>query len=460
MSFPPTTSNTLDHHSSPSSSGRSLHPDNCLHARRAPINIGDRLANARNLAPSKARLSLAPCSVSSNGGGVPLLPATYPPIADFAHFGHIEPRRDIFQGLDAGPNYGDTRNYSSCPNERVDRQARDRPMSSSNNVEDRENKINITSETFKVIENKRSEVSDDYDCTVNLPRHAITSGQSPLGVDGKVKAPVDTMGKVMIHQAPEGAVARFLFLGPFRLVRLECAEKRDSVPIMKEFGDWLDSKMHEHLNQVSSQDEILPSVVYSISIPMTDEDWLNYNQALVHFPKAHHLHNLLSFGQKNFDEVTRVHMDAEGNPTWSQLTVPGMTLGMIIASLVRRHRLATGPILKLSLWHCIPNRKNLQDLWNPKYTTRWATALDAACVSARLHIRSNSVCLTDTIRLCDLPSRSWLFQKRFNPPYSRLTQVIRASDNTCVKVEDSDEEGNDAPSTSSKPPNKTTRWIK
>lgn len=124
------------------------------------------------------------------------------------------------------------------------------------------------------------------------------------------------------------------------MIRAECAEKRDTVPGMKELGDWLDAHMHEDLHDAYEVDEMLPGVVYSVKIPMTDKDWLNYNQALAHFANARDLHNLLSPGKEELDQVTKVHRNEQlGQLTWPQLTVPEKSLGEMLASLVKQHRL-------------------------------------------------------------------------------------------------------------------------
>jgi hypothetical protein len=90
------------------------------------------------------------------------------------------------------------------------------------------------------------------------------------------------------------------------MVRLRCAEKRNTIPAMKELGDWLDAHMPESLHEIVDVDQMLPNLVYSTKVPMNDEHWLNYNQALAYFDEARTLHDLLAKGKNDFDQVTRV----------------------------------------------------------------------------------------------------------------------------------------------------------
>jgi hypothetical protein len=106
---------------------------------------------------------------------------------------------------------------------------------------------------------------------------------------------------------------------------------------MRALGEWTDEKMHTSFWKVHDRDRMLPHVVYSIKIPMTDEDWVNYNQALAHFAAARVLHNELARGK--LDQTTRIHKDAANELTWPQLTVPGQTLEEMLAGMVKKHSL-------------------------------------------------------------------------------------------------------------------------
>jgi hypothetical protein len=108
---------------------------------------------------------------------------------------------------------------------------------------------------------------------------------------------------------------------------------------MKEFGDWLDCHMNEGWHKVHDRDAMIPSVVYTVKVPMLEQDWLNYNQALAHFKDARELHNLLACGKDDLDHVTKIHVDAADRLTWPQLTAPERTLEEMLAFLVKQNSL-------------------------------------------------------------------------------------------------------------------------
>jgi hypothetical protein len=135
------------------------------------------------------------------------------------------------------------------------------------------------------------------------------------------------------------ATDRIIFLGPFNMVRKECKDKRDTIPGMKEIGAWLDTHMNEEWHKVHDRDAMISSVVYSVKVPMVDQNFLNYSQALAHFKNARELHNLLAQGKEELDHVTKVHVDAANLLTWPQLTIPDMTLEEMLAGLVKQNSL-------------------------------------------------------------------------------------------------------------------------
>jgi hypothetical protein len=122
-------------------------------------------------------------------------------------------------------------------------------------------------------------------------------------------------------------------------MRHECTNKKDSNPAMKALGEWIDDKMPESLWKVHDRDQMLPQVIYSIKVPMNDEDWFNYNQALAHFEQARNLHNELTRGKHELDQMTKFHKDAADQLTWPQLTVPNHTLELMLAGMVKQHSL-------------------------------------------------------------------------------------------------------------------------
>jgi hypothetical protein len=123
------------------------------------------------------------------------------------------------------------------------------------------------------------------------------------------------------------------------MVRKECKDKCDSVPGMKELGDWLEAHMNKTWHKVHNRDAMIPSVVYSVKVPMLDQDWLNYNQALAYFKDARELHNLLARGREELDHITETHVDATNRLTWPQLTVSDRSLEEMLAGLVKQNSL-------------------------------------------------------------------------------------------------------------------------
>jgi hypothetical protein len=108
---------------------------------------------------------------------------------------------------------------------------------------------------------------------------------------------------------------------------------------MKELGDWLDEHMNLDWHKVHERDAMIPSIVYSVKMPMVEQDWLNYNQALAHFKDAREHHNLLARGKEMLDQITKVHVDAANQLTWPQLTVPDRSMEDMLAGLVLQHSL-------------------------------------------------------------------------------------------------------------------------
>jgi hypothetical protein len=123
------------------------------------------------------------------------------------------------------------------------------------------------------------------------------------------------------------------------MMRKECLDKGDTVPGMKELGDWINNHMHPDLHKVHERDAMISSIVYSVEIPILEQDWVNYNQALAHLKDAREYHNLLARGREELDRVTKVHVDATDQLTWPQLTVPNLSLEEMLAGLVTQHSL-------------------------------------------------------------------------------------------------------------------------
>jgi hypothetical protein len=72
--------------------------------------------------------------------------------------------------------------------------------------------------------------------------------------------------------------------------------------------DFIDSFMADSLHTVVERDPIIPSIIYKVSIPMTDENWTKYNQVLSVFGHAKGVHQMLASGSGEFDKYT-MHID-------------------------------------------------------------------------------------------------------------------------------------------------------
>jgi hypothetical protein len=70
--------------------------------------------------------------------------------------------------------------------------------------------------------------------------------------------------------------------------------------------NFIDSYMADSLQTVVERDGILPNVVYKVSIPMTDANWVKYNQLLTIFGFANGVHDMLAGGSDEFDKYTYV----------------------------------------------------------------------------------------------------------------------------------------------------------
>jgi hypothetical protein len=69
-------------------------------------------------------------------------------------------------------------------------------------------------------------------------------------------------------------------------------------------NDFLAKYMASSLHTIVEVDQTLPSIVYKISIPMTDENWAKYNQLLSVFGLANGMHGMLAGGAGEFDKYT------------------------------------------------------------------------------------------------------------------------------------------------------------
>jgi hypothetical protein len=68
--------------------------------------------------------------------------------------------------------------------------------------------------------------------------------------------------------------------------------------------DFLAKYMAPSLHTIIEMDQTIPSIVYKISVPMTDENWAKYNQLLSVFAQAKGMHEMLAKGPDAFDHYT------------------------------------------------------------------------------------------------------------------------------------------------------------
>lgn len=178
----------------------------------------------------------------------------------------------------------------------------------------------------------------------------ISFGQmSPVAVRDNDKDRAASVAAKKVPARPsEGAIPRQLFLGPLQLVRKACADNITSNEGLKLLGEWLQEKMPQAFETVVDSDEVIPEVIISVSIPMTQENWQNYNEVLPHFKDALDMHNALTCGSDEFDQVTKTHVEIAGIGTYqhkepqltqSLLVIPNLNLEEVLAGMVKREQL-------------------------------------------------------------------------------------------------------------------------
>ncbi|KAF1914856.1 hypothetical protein BDU57DRAFT_501562 [Ampelomyces quisqualis] len=295
--------------------------------RGTSTEFGLRLANARNLRPDEAPLAPSPHHTAPIAVGSTAAPSASAAVSQSL----------LSSEMKFKPKYGGVKGSYTSPFDSGGKTPGGVHLpSSSTTVEEFEAKYGSGAGTARAASG-----GVGLDCNVSpaQPGRAISFAQMPAATfKGKGKGPAVSELKAA-PRVPKDSSDRLLFLGPFVMVRKECNDKRDQQPGMKEFGDWLEAHMHESLHKVHERDEMLPEVVYTVKVPMTDTDWANYNQALAYFPDARDLHNLLTRGKEQLDQVTKVHEDTAGQLTWPRLTVPGWSLEEMLAAMVKQHSL-------------------------------------------------------------------------------------------------------------------------
>ncbi len=100
------------------------------------------------------------------------------------------------------------------------------------------------------------------------------------------------------------AKERLILLAPLRMLRNTGVALRQED--REKLNNFIDSYMADSLQTVVEHDGILPNVVYKVSIPMTDADWVKYNQLLTIFGFANGVDDMLAGGSDEFDNYTYV----------------------------------------------------------------------------------------------------------------------------------------------------------
>jgi hypothetical protein len=122
-------------------------------------------------------------------------------------------------------------------------------------------------------------------------------------------------------------------------MRSQCIRNQASNPGHAALLAWLDAHMPEAIHHPAARDDLMPDLIYTVTVLMTDEDWRNYNNALEYFPLALELQNLLAAGKESLDQVTYAMVNSEGNLTRPLLAGQGQGLEDILVVMVKKNRL-------------------------------------------------------------------------------------------------------------------------
>lgn len=98
-------------------------------------------------------------------------------------------------------------------------------------------------------------------------------------------------------------------------MRSACVRDKDSNPGCAALLEWLDKHMSEALHHPAARDALMPGIIYTAKVPMTDEHWDSYNEVSPYFPLAQELQDLLVAGEDSLDKVKNVLVDSNGKST-------------------------------------------------------------------------------------------------------------------------------------------------
>ncbi|KAH5970564.1 hypothetical protein HBI85_075400 [Parastagonospora nodorum] len=311
-----------------------------VYHRGPPSGFGDRLASARGLPPSAAPPPPPPrTTVPADGAGFSVLPSGFsPPGGDMAS--RYAPRIGLVKG-----------SYISPFDSGGKTPGNPRLQASSTTIAEFEAMYGPGSRAVAE-DDAQSEGSVNSNGTIlhhPAASSALSFGQmSPAAVREKNKDRAAFVAEKIPATLPKGSSPRQLFLGPLQLIRKACADNAGSSEALKLLGEWLQENMPRTFETVLDRDEVIPEVIISVSIPMTQEHWENYNQVLPHFKDALDMHNALTCGSDEFDQVTKAHVEIAGIDTYKRkepqltrplLMDPNLSLEEVLAGMVKREQL-------------------------------------------------------------------------------------------------------------------------
>ncbi|CAO2648752.1 Nn.00g097010.m01.CDS01 [Neocucurbitaria sp. VM-36] len=153
-------------------------------------------------------------------------------------------------------------------------------------------------------------------------------------------APLEKTSEVKVAQPPSDAKERLLLLVPLRIIRKLCTD----TPGLDLLATFIDTHMADSLHTVVQRDAIIPSIVYMVTIPMTDEHWEMYNQVLCRCGRALEVHEMLSVGRDMFDQ-------------WSDPTAPPLNMAQRDAYMRLESGVATGQSLEEVLTELVQDHR-------------------------------------------------------------------------------------------------------
>lgn len=126
---------------------------------------------------------------------------------------------------------------------------------------------------------------------------------------------------------PSQTPHRLILLGPLKMIRSQCAKKTILRPILI----WIDQHMGEELRTSVYADTLVSNITYAVTIPMTDDNWRDWNKVLAVFPRAAAWQAALTL-EEPFDQVTQQHPSMP-------LFVEGEELESLLVDLVQTYNL-------------------------------------------------------------------------------------------------------------------------